>query len=317
MDKYLGNKAKITADIFDKITEFTRLKTGVVFDAFSGTTNVGRFFKSKGFDVISNDINDLSFVLGQCYLKNSEYPSFLTLFSSNKKIVQHIERMKKTPEFEFYKKRFISLNKHLVDENVLKSLNKENFISLLVYLTYFSNRDDIADLNYRFYPFVTENYTEYGKKSTYLNLVYKKSLVNVSASLKKKRPELSEMINKFLEPPFDLELLKMCFDKLDASDPEFFELQRIFKKPNITGKRMFFSKDHATRIDLVLNTICALSKEQLISENEYYYLLCSLVESVALFSNTSATYQAFYKTYRANTLQELRLVVPILSAVEV
>ena len=54
-----------------------------------------------------------------------------------------------------------------------------------------------------------------------------------------------------------------------------------------------------------------------ILENEYYYLLCSLVESVALFSNTSATYQAFYKTYRANTLQEFRLVVPILSPIEV
>lgn len=317
MDKYLGNKAKITSEIFERIKDFGGLTTGKVFDAFSGTTNVGRYFKSKGFDVISNDINDLSFVLGQCYLKNSEYPSFSALFNSNKKIIQHIERMKQTPEFEIYKKNFISLNKHLVDEDVLKALKSENFISLLVYLTYFSNKDDISDLNYKFYPFVTENYTEYGSKSTYLNLVYKKSLVNISESLKKKKPELSELINQFLEPPFDLKLLKECESKLDESEPEYFELQRILKKPNITGKRKFFSKNHAIRIDLILNTICALSKEELILENEYYYLLCSLVESVALFSNTSATYQAFYKTYRANTLQEFRLVVPILSPIEV
>ncbi len=317
MDKYLGNKAKITSDIFEKIKSFSGLTSGVVFDAFSGTTNVGRFFKNKGFDVISNDINDLSFVLGQCYLNNSEYPSFNALFNSDKKIIQHIERMKKTPEFEYYKKRFISLNKHLVDETILTSFKKENFISLLVYLTYFSNRDDVSDLNYKFYPFVTENYTEYGKKSTYLNLVYKKSLVNISVSLKKEKTESSKLIERFLEPPFDINLLKECLNTLDESDSEFSELQRILKKPNITGKRMFFSKEHATRIDLVLNTICALSKEGLISENEYYYLLCSLVESVALFSNTSATYQAFYKTYRANTLQEFRLVVPILSHVRV
>lgn len=313
MDKYLGNKAKITSEIFEKITEFSEMKNGTVFDAFSGTTNVGRFFKSKGFDVISNDINDLSFVLGKCYLENSEYPSFERLFNSDKKIVQHINRMKGTKEFDNYKKNFISLNKYIVDEDVLKTMRNENFILLLTYLTYFSNKDDLSDLNYKLHMFVTKNYTEYGDSSTYLNLVYQKGLLNLASDLEKDNPEVSDKIRSFLKPPFDLGLLKECLSMLNPSSSEYYSLNKILSKSNLTGKRKFFSKKHAERIDLILNTICALSKEQLILENEYYYLLCSLLESVALFSNTSATYQAFYKTYRANTLQEFRLVVPILS----
>lgn len=317
MDKYLGNKAKITSEIIQKITEFSGLKSGIVFDAFSGTTNVGRSFKSAGFDVISNDINDLSYVLGKCYLENSEYPSFSVLFASNKKIVEHIRRMQQTAEFEIYKKNFISLNKYLVDEKTLKEMKNENFISLLVYLTYFSNKNDISDLDYKLHLFITQNYTEYGTNSTYLNLVYKKGLEKISRSLKKNNPDLSFMIDDFLKPPFDKSLLEKCLSQMDSTFSEYESLKKIVSKNNLTGKRKFFSKKHAERIDLILNTVCALSKSKLISESEYYYLLCSLLESVALFSNTSATYQAFYKTYRANTLQDFRLVVPILSSTKI
>jgi adenine-specific DNA-methyltransferase len=313
MDKYLGNKAKIAEEIFDSITSFSGNKSGSVFDAFSGTTNIGRCFKSHGFNVISNDINDLSYVLGKCYLTNSQYPSFDSLFSSNKKIVSHIMRMKQTPEFEVYRRDFINLNKHLVEESYLKDFKNENFISLLVYLTYFSNRDDISDLNYKMHMFVTENYTEYGNKSNYINLVFQKGLVNIAESLKKKNSELYDLIQAFLRPPFEKKYLEECLILMDHDSPEYLQLKKIYEKPNLIGKRKFFSKAHAQRIDLILNTICALSKEQLLLENEYYYLLCSLLESVALFSNTSATYQAFYKTYRANTLQNFRLVVPILT----
>lgn len=317
MDKYLGNKAKISEEIFESIKSFTGIQSGVVFDAFSGTTNIGRCFKGHGFDVVSNDINDLSFVLGKCYLENSEYPSFDKLFSSNKKIIVHINRMKQTEEFDVFKRNFIKLNKHLIDEHYLKDLKNENFICLLVYLTYFSNRDDLTDLNYKINMFVTENYSEYGKKSNYLNLVYQKGLKNISNSLKIGRPDLSDLIERFLEPPFDKKYLDECLEKIDKNSTDYIQLKKIASKSNLVGKRKFFSKDHANRIDLILNTICALSKENLISEKEYYYLLCSLLESVALFSNTSATYQAFYKTYRANTLQEFRLVVPILSPKEI
>lgn len=73
---------------------------------------------------------------------------------------------------------------------------------------------------------------------------------------------------------------------------------------------MFFSEDHGHRIDVVNNLNLLWLRSGLIDRTEYEYLQCALVEAVALFSNTSATYQAFYKTYRENTKQEFRLVVP-------
>ena len=45
---------------------------------------------------------------------------------------------------------------------------------------------------------------------------------------------------------------------------------------------------------------------------EYFILLTAVIESIAIFSNTSATYQAFYKEYRANTQQRFRLIIPVI-----
>ncbi|MBV1759458.1 MAG: DNA adenine methylase [Dethiosulfatibacter sp.] len=78
MDKYIGNKKVIV----DGIADFIKSKgitEGVIIDAFSGTTNVGQYFKQQGFSIISNDINPLSYVLGKVYIENNEFPKFSTL----------------------------------------------------------------------------------------------------------------------------------------------------------------------------------------------------------------------------------------------
>lgn len=75
-------------------------------------------------------------------------------------------------------------------------------------------------------------------------------------------------------------------------------------------RRLFFSEKHGKRIDIILNAIKHWKKNDLINETEFYILLSSLIDSVALFSNTSGVYEAFYKKLFPNTQQTFRLIIP-------
>lgn len=75
--------------------------------------------------------------------------------------------------------------------------------------------------------------------------------------------------------------------------------------------RMFFTEDNAIKIDGIRIDIEDLYQNNLLEENEYFYLLASLLESVTKVSNTSGTYEAFFKFWesRANKLFVLEPLV--------
>lgn len=78
MDKYLGNKRGLL-DAIDAVVQRHCGPVATICDMFAGTTNVGRYFRRHGMNVLSNDINRFSYVLGRCYLGTSEYPTFQRL----------------------------------------------------------------------------------------------------------------------------------------------------------------------------------------------------------------------------------------------
>lgn len=73
--RYIGNKEKILKEIEDTITQ-NKLdkKCKSFFDAFSGTSTVGEYFKDR-FKIIANDNLYLSYVISQAKLNtpNGEY----------------------------------------------------------------------------------------------------------------------------------------------------------------------------------------------------------------------------------------------------
>lgn len=50
--------------------------------------------------------------------------------------------------------------------------------------------------------------------------------------------------------------------------------------------------------------------KNLISDDEYFYLLGSIIETTPYFSNISGTYGAFLKTWDPRALKRFRLVFP-------
>lgn len=307
MEKYLGNKSKLADQIFQATRMFIDEEVDTFFDVFSGTTNVGRKFRSSGYNVISNDINHLSYVLGKCYLESKRIPTYNRLLKRDQVFKEKFSNLKNTEVFRHAKKVFLKENKITTNAVFLEENKNSNYINLLIYLSFFANEKDYDFLDYKPYNLIQKNYCEFGENSAYINLVQKKSLLNLRKVIK--NPTSIKYLDKFLEPPFDIKDLELFAETLKDSIYEE-KINKIIKKNNVTGNRKFFSIEHGRRIDIILNLINYWKQKQSINENEFYILLTSLVESVAIFSNTSATYQAFYKTYRTNTKQIFRLLVP-------
>ena len=76
--RYIGNKESLVEIIFHTMKEHGIIGQSI-FDVFSGTANVGRFFKKKGYQVFACDLMYYSYVLQQAYLSNNSKPVFSRL----------------------------------------------------------------------------------------------------------------------------------------------------------------------------------------------------------------------------------------------
>ena len=277
MEKYMGNKSKLLDFIYTNVeSELAKNEERSIFDAFAGTTNVGKYFKKYGYDVAVNDINDFSYVLGKCYIDCKKIPSFNKLIKSNTYFSNNFSKICDTKSFNDSLKKLMSENKNTVNNEFMLNNKDSNYFKILTYLTYYSTAADydnledknpIDDLN-----FLQKNYCEFGENAKYINLVYKKTIDNVLKNLvKSDNKKAINYINKFYEYPFDLKFLKKLLEYIDENSQDFKKISYILSKDNIVGSRKFFSIEHAKRIDTIINTILFWNKLDLLGCGNYNY----------------------------------------------
>ena len=68
---------------------------------------------------------------------------------------------------------------------------------------------------------------------------------------------------------------------------------------------MYLRSENALWIDFIRNKIEDWKENQLINENEYYYLLASLIEGVPYVSNITGTYGAYLKQWDKRAFKKL------------
>jgi adenine-specific DNA-methyltransferase len=78
--RFIGNKGRLVDWIYFTI-KANNVKGEVFFDFFSGTSNVGKFFKSKKYKTVSSDLLYFSYVLQRAYLVNNKIPQFEKLIA--------------------------------------------------------------------------------------------------------------------------------------------------------------------------------------------------------------------------------------------
>lgn len=73
------------------------------------------------------------------------------------------------------------------------------------------------------------------------------------------------------------------------------------------GERQYFSDDNGKRIDTMRTAIENWKEEGRISDNSYYFLLCSLLECADKVANTASVYGAYLKNLKKSAQKELVL----------
>lgn len=115
------------------------------------------------------------------------------------------------------------------------------------------------------------------------------------------------------------------FDSLGISNPIQYlnnidistidrESDRLFiyhnYSPTAENKRMYFQNDNALRIDAIRIQIKQWKADHRITEDEYFYLLASLLSAVPYVANITGTFGAYLKYWDKRTYNRLTLEEP-------
>lgn len=74
------------------------------------------------------------------------------------------------------------------------------------------------------------------------------------------------------------------------------------------AKRMYLTKENAKRVDFIRNKIAEWYRNELINEDEQYYLLDSLIQAIPYVSNITGTYGAYLKKWDKRAYKPLELI---------
>ncbi len=73
------------------------------------------------------------------------------------------------------------------------------------------------------------------------------------------------------------------------------------------GGRMYYTEANAQKADAIRQAIEQWRAEKIITEQEYFYVLCALLEAIDQVANTASVYGAYLKKFKATALRPLQL----------
>lgn len=128
--------------------------------------------------------------------------------------------------------------------------------------------------------------------------MYFSKIIASAKLLNAKIPEFKKFKKKYDCSPFD-----RLNEQIYTQQDNYFVLHNY----SPVGNRMYFTEENAVKIDGMRLDIEDLYKNATITYNEYVFLLASLLESALRVSNTSGTYQAYFKFWESRAKKTLIL----------
>lgn len=120
------------------------------------------------------------------------------------------------------------------------------------------------------------------------------------------KPKFSKLTNIINDPIDFLNLLDSDSD-LDFSVNHF-----IYENYSPISGRLYFSESNALKIDRIRSIIEFWKDNDLLTEDEFFYLLATLIEATPFVSNTTGTYGAYLKHWDPRALKPIVLKEPAL-----
>ena len=135
-------------------------------------------------------------------------------------------------------------------------------------------------------------------------------LENINNVITSEMPKVSSVVDLFADPFRHLNALTLANTS--------FEIDQCFIYNNYSPvgdcERMYFQPENAIKIDIIRLTIEKWHTEELISEDEYFYLLSALINAVPFVSNITGVYAAYLKFWDERTYKTLELTEPVITS---
>jgi len=244
--KYLGNKSRLLDFIDDSMKVAGLPQNGVFIDLFSGTGSVGKYFKNKGFKVISNDIMTYSYIAQYVLIKINVVPNFNSL--TDKGLLGAINLINSqnsskgyifdnfAPGGSFGRQYFSNENAMKIDgmRDFIHELKKSNKITLDEYYILVNSLVDAAD----FVANISGTYGAYLKiwRSMALKSInlLPPNITNNGIENEVYQDDANELISKitgdilYIDPPYN--------QRQYAPNFHMLETLSIWDKPTLYGK---------------------------------------------------------------------------------
>ncbi len=201
--------------------------------------------------------------------------------------------------------RFIG-NKENIIEKIKLILDSYN-ISGKSFFDFFSGTTSVAKF------FKKLDYEVYSSDILYMSYCLQRAYIENNEAL-----EFEGIKHLILKKSLFFNPIESVIDYLNSIPPvEGF----IFKNYTPLGTkelempRMYFSNENGAKIDAIRLEIERLKANKLLMENEYFFLLALLIESVPFYSNIAGVYAAFHKKWDPRAVKdfELKENYPIIS----
>lgn len=326
---YIGSKNKLLPFIFKSINDTLKvnnkeLKDCIFCDMFAGTSVVGKFFKSKVKQVISNDKEFYSFVLAKNYIGKQHHTPLLGWYIH----ILNMEQLIKGKIYEYYAldRQYFSNNNAMIIDAIrteIENWRQKNFINEQEYYFLLASLLESADK-------VANTASTYGSYLKHLKKSAQKDLI-----LEPARFEYTEQNNLvfnedsnvlirkikgdilYLDPPYNSREYGANYHilntiaKYDDFTPKGKTGLRDYEKSNWCKKRLVFD----TLEDLIKNAdfkfiFLSYNDEGLLSLEQ----IKQIFEKYGKYDCKSQVYQRFktdtkrqYK--RDNTIEYLHILI--------
>ncbi len=181
-----------------------------------------------------------------------------------------------------------------------KSLLLDNINNII--LSYTENVKSVVDL-FSGSGVVATNFKKQGYQVVANDLLYFSYVLNRGSTALNSTPTFAKL---------DFDPIQYLND-LSISDTDI-QLSDCFiynnYSPNKTSNRMYFQSKNALKIDIIRITIEKWKEAKKINEDEYFYLLCSLISATPYVSNIAGVYGAYLKHWDPRSYKTLRLTPP-------
>jgi len=100
---------------------------------------------------------------------------------------------------------------------------------------------------------------------------------------------------------------EIVLNYLNNLEPKEGFIYKNYAPGGTNNQRMYFTDENAKKCDAIRMKIEQWKNENKITDDEYYFLLASLIESIDKVANTASVYGAFLKKFKKSALKPLIL----------